>query len=142
MAKSVLDKEPQAKALYHAGKSLTQIKAKTGVSKVTLLKWKAQFDWGEKGKALPELERKEAVKLEAEAERNGVTRGKVFAKVAELMDAQKTEFYKGVKVCTVTDNGTRLGATSLAADLLGMKKLVVDPSDEFRAFFGGLKAAK
>jgi uncharacterized protein YjcR len=141
MAKSVLDKEPQAKALYHAGKSLTQIKAKTGVSKVTLLKWKAQYNWGIKGEALPELERKEAVKLEAEAERHGVTKAKVFAKVGQLMDAENSILVNDKQVKT-PDNRIQLGATSLAADILGMKKLVVDPSDEFRSFFSGLKGSK
>lgn len=142
MAKSVLPKEPEAKALYHAGKSLEEIRSKTGVSKPTLLKWKKDFNWGKKGQALPELERIEAAKLEKERERRGLTKARVEAKVISLMDAQKTVFHQGIPMATVEDNGTQLGATSLAADILGMKKLQVDPSEEFRAFFSGLKAGK
>ncbi len=141
MAKSVLDKEPQAKALYHAGKSLTQIRAKTGVSKMTLLAWKAKYNWGEKGQALPELERKEAAKLESEAEKAGLKKAVVAAKILSLMSAEKHIVFNG-ELKKVSDNGAQVSATSLAADVLGMKKIQVDPSDEFRSFFSGLKGDK
>lgn len=166
MAKSVLDKEPQAKALWHAGKSLTQIKEKTGVSKMTLVKWKEKYNWGIKGANLPELERKAEVKLEKEAERHGITKAKVFAKIAEHIDAAslavittqgavslapmapgqqvkggKGEFM-GIQYDVVPDRKTQAKAIDQAISILGMAKVQVDATDEFRNFFSGLKGNK
>jgi hypothetical protein len=163
VAASTKDKEPKAKALYHAGKSLEQIRVKTGVSKTTLIAWKTRYNWGEKGQALPELERIEASKLESEAEKHGINKARVFAKIAELIDAKslavittqgavslapmlpsatvakgKGEFM-GIQYNVVPDRKTQIEATKLASDVLGMKKMQVDPSDEFRSFFTGLK---
>jgi Putative ATPase subunit of terminase (gpP-like) len=166
MAKSVIDKEPKAKALYHAGKSLEQIKAKTGISKTTLIAWKTKYNWGEKGQALPELERKESAKLESEAEKHGITKARVFAKIAELIDAKSLAVittqgavslapmlpsakvadgkgdFMGIQYDVVPDRKTQIEATKIAVDTLSMKKIQVDPSDEFRSFFSGLKGDK
>lgn len=112
---------PRAKALHEQGKSFTEIHAAIGIP-VRTLKYRAKKESWEKGRLAPALHQKEQAALEKEAERHGVTRAKVFEKVAELMAAEKTEFYKGSPVCNITDNSARLGATNLAADLLGMKK--------------------
>lgn len=129
----------KARALYEAGESFAQIAPKVKASVRILKDWCKNEGWV-KGESAPKLHQKAEKALEAEAERHGVTKGRVFEKVAELMEAKKTEFYKGVPVCDVTDNGTRLGATSLAADLLGMKKVEVEPGEEFRQFFQSLRA--
>lgn len=128
----------KAKALYEKGESLRDIAGELHIAFTSVKNWAKKEQWV-KGKAAPKLAQREEAALEREAERHGVTKGKVFAKVAELMEAEKTEFYKGMPVASVTDNSARLGATNLAADILGMKKIQVDPSDEFRAFFGSLK---
>lgn len=123
----------RARALYEAGHSLNDIAAELDLDRKSVLAWSKKEGWI-KGRKGPELDRKAELALEAEAERHGVTKGKVFAKVAQLMEAKKTEFYQGQAVATVTDNGTQTSATSLAADLLGMKKeiVTVNPSDEMR----------
>lgn len=113
---------PRAKKLHEAGKSFAEIHIETGIPLRTL-KYRAKKQKWEKGKLAPALHQKEQEALEREAEAAGVTKARVFVKVNELMDARKTEFYKGSPVADCDDNGTQLGATSLAAELLGMKKL-------------------
>lgn len=130
----------KARALYEAGRSLREVSRAVQVSLPTVQKWATQDAW-EKGKSETKLARKAEEALEKEAERHGVTKGKVFAKVAELMDAKKTEFYQGEPVATVTDNGTQTAATSLAADLLGMKKVQVEAGDDLRSLFQSMRSA-
>lgn len=166
VAKSKLSKEPQAKALWYAGQSLQKIKEKTGISKVTLLKWKEKYNWSEKGTDLPKLERIEAAKIESEAERHGITKAKVFAKIAEHIDAaslavittqgavslapmtpgQQVEGGKGefmgIRYDVVPDRKTQAKAIDQAIAILGMAKVQVDATDEFRSFFSGLKGNK
>ena len=125
MAPRVAPNWPRAKALHEQGKSFSQIHDALGIPLRTL-KYRAKNEKWEKGKLAPRLHQKEQQALESEAARHGVTKGKVFEKVAELMGAKKTEFYKGSLVCDVEDNGTQLGATSLAADLLSMKRNNLD----------------
>lgn len=124
--RDIISKEPEARALYRAGKSLEYIKSKTGVSKTTLIAWNRKFDWGEKGADRPNLEQKEAQALEREAERNGLTKAKVLLKVNALLDAISM-VKVGDEMVKAPDNRTQLGAASLAADVLGMKKQVESP---------------
>lgn len=111
----------KARALYEAGESTSQIAPKVNASIRSIKEWCKKEKWV-KGSSAPKLHQKAEEALEKEAERYGVTKAKVLAKVAELMDAQKTEFYMGKPVATVEDNGTQTSATSLAADILGMKR--------------------
>lgn len=131
----------RARVLYEAGHSLRDIAAELNTAFTSVKNWAKKEGWV-KGKAAPKLAQREEQALERQAERNGLTKAKVSAKVLALMEARKTVFHQGVPMAETTDNGTQVAATSLAADILGMKKLQVDPSDEFRAFFGSLKATK
>lgn len=129
----------QARALYEAGQSLRFIANELDANFQTVQNWSKKDGWI-KGKAQSKLEQREADAMERGAERAGLTKAKVAAKVIALMDAKKTVFHQGIPMAETTDNGTQVAATSLAADILGMKKVQVDPSDEFRAFFGSLRA--
>ena len=48
---------------------------------------------------------------------------RLASKLNELLDAKKTEFYKGRVAADCTDNATQLRAAELLAELLGRKKL-------------------
>lgn len=51
---------------------------------------------------------------------------RLAADLGELLQAKKTEFYRGRPVADCTDNGTRMRAVELLAELLGRKKLDVN----------------
>ena len=48
---------------------------------------------------------------------------RLASKLDELLEANTDVFYKGRKVATVSDNGTRARSNELLAELLGRKKL-------------------
>lgn len=139
----------KAKALYEAGQSLRDIAAELDTSFQTVQNWSKKGGWI-KGKSRTKLEQREETALEAEAERHGVTKGKVFEKVAELMcanslavittqgavslapmlpDAKVTKGkgdFMGIQYDVVPDRKTQMEAAKLAADVLGMKRAHLD----------------
>lgn len=123
MAKDAKTKA-RAKALYEAGQSFREVAQAVGTSFTSVKLWAKKEAWT-KGKAAPKIAQREEMALEREAERLGLTKARVAAKVVSLLDAKKTVFWQGEEVTDVEDNGTQLGAASLAADILGMKKVEV-----------------
>jgi hypothetical protein len=153
----------KARALYEAGESFRDVAQAVGTSFTSVKLWAKKDGW-EKGKTAPKLAQKEEDALEAEAERHGIDRAKVLAKVAELIDAQSVAVittqgavslcpmgpkakvtdkgksnFMGIDYDVVPDRKTQLAAAQLAADVLGMKKVEVDPGEGFRSFFQALK---
>lgn len=154
----------RARALYEAGDSLRDISRAVKVSLPTVQKW-AKTDGWEKGKSETKLAQRESAALEAEAERHGITKAKVFQKIAELIDAKsvavittqgavslcpmlpnaeskdgKAEF-QGIRYDVVPDRKTQGEMTKLAADVLGMKKVQVEAGDDLRSLFQSMRAA-
>jgi hypothetical protein len=139
----------KAQAAYEKGESLRAIAADLNVAFTSVKNWAKTGGW-EKGKAAPKLAQKEAESLEKEAERFGLTKAKVFQKVAELIDAKslavittqgavslapmlpdaKTEGGKGdfmgIQYDVVPDRKTQMEAAKLAADVLKMKGASLD----------------
>lgn len=155
----------KARALYEAGQSFAQIAPKVKAGIRSLKSWCKSEGWT-KGESAPKLHQIEQFAIEREAEVQGITKAKVLAKIAEHIDAKslavittqgavslapmlakaavkdgKGEF-QGIEYDVVPDRKTQQKAVDQAIAVLGMAKVQVDPSDEFRAFFGGLKAAK
>jgi Putative ATPase subunit of terminase (gpP-like) len=141
----------RARALYEAGQSLNQIASELDLDRKSVMGWSKKGSWI-KGKAGPKLDRKAEVALEAEAERHGITKAKVFAKIAELIDAKSVAVITtqgAVSLCpmlpnakadkdgkaefmdilydVVPDRKTQGEMTKLAADVLGMKKQTESP---------------
>ena len=139
MAKDAKTKA-KAKALYEAGQSFREVAQAVGTSFTSVKLWAKKEAWT-KGKAAPKIAQREEMALEREAERLGLTKARVAAKIVSLMEARKTVFHQGIPMAETEDNGTQLGATGLAADILGMKKAEVDAGEGFRAFFQALKGA-
>jgi hypothetical protein len=147
----------RARVLYEAGQSLREVAQAVGTSFTSVKLWAKKEAWT-KGKSAPKIAQREEAALEAEAERHGITKGKVFAKVAELIDAKSLAVittqgavslapmlpdakvtkgkgdFMGIQYDVVPDRKTQMEAAKLAADVLGMKKEVVtiNPSDEMR----------
>jgi hypothetical protein len=139
----------KARALFEAGQSLRDVSKAVHIALGTVQKW-AKTDAWEKGKSETKLARKAEESLEREAERFGLTKSKVFAKVAELIDAKslavittqgavslapmlpdaKTEGGKGdfmgIQYDVVPDRKTQMEAAKLAADVLKMKGASLD----------------
>lgn len=140
----------RAKALYEGGKgSFREVAQAVGTSFTSVKLWAKKDGW-QKGKAAPKIAQREEAALEAEAERHGITKAKVFQKIAELIDAKsvavittqgavslcpmlpdaKTEKgkadFRGIQYDVVPDRKTQGEMTKLAADVLGMKKTHVD----------------
>jgi hypothetical protein len=114
----------KAKILHGEGKGGREIAQAVGKDvktvQVWIKEWREQgFEKGFLGSLLDQEE--EAAKV-AERQKKGLDEGRVEAKLLKLMEAKKPVFFQGVKVTTVPDNATQLGATSLAMDKLGMKK--------------------
>lgn len=112
------------KILHGQGKSTRVIANECNVTQKTAMAWAKE--WTEAGfpKGFAEAKVAQAAEkaMQKEREKQGLTRARVEAKVAALMDAKKNIYFKGDFVAEEEDNGTQLGATSLAADILGMKK--------------------
>ncbi len=153
----------KARAAFESGKSARSICATMGLARNTLAAWITSGGWVA-GKNAPKLIQKEEKALEVAAARLGLDKAKVTAKIAQRLNAKmavritdsgsfstcplppdfetgpdgKTMF--GGETLTVTDDaGTQGKALDQAIAVLGMAKVQVDPSDEFRAFFGSLK---
>ncbi len=112
------------KLLHGQGKSSRFIAKECKVTPATAAAWATE--WTEKGfpKGFAEAKLVQAGEkaLVKERERQGLNKARVEAKVLKLMDAKKGVFFMGAKVCDVPDNSTQLGATTLAADILNMKR--------------------
>lgn len=80
-----------------------------------------------KGFSQAKLEQAAEKAMTKEREKQGLTKARVEAKVLKLMEAKRGVYFKGEKVGTSADNATQLGATSLAADILHMKR---NPEEE------------
>ncbi|HLP41256.1 MAG TPA: hypothetical protein VK465_07090 [Fibrobacteria bacterium] len=152
----------KARALYEAGQSFREVAQAVGTSFTSVKLWAKKDGW-EKGKAAPKIAQKEEAALEREAERHGLTKARVLAKVAELIDANSLAVittqgavslcpmlptakakdgkgtFMGIDYDVVPDRKTQLEAAKLAADVMGMKKVEVDASEGFRSFFQGLR---
>jgi hypothetical protein len=139
----------KARAKYEAGHSLNDIAAELDLDRKSVLAWSKKEGWI-KGKKGPELDRKAEVSLEREAERFGLTKSKVFAKVAELIDAKSLAVittqgavslapmlpdaktfggkgdFMGIQYDVVPDRKTQMEAAKLAADVLKMKGASLD----------------
>ena len=117
------------KLLHGQGKSSRFIAKECKVTAATAAAWATE--WTSKGfpKGFTEAKLVQAGEkaLVKERERQGLTKARVEAKVLKLMDAKKTVFFEGSEVGKIPDNGTQLGATSLAADILHMKR---NPEEE------------
>lgn len=152
--------------------SYREIATKVGVSYRTVASWaeKGAPDvkkgpW-EKGIHSTKLQQKQEAALEAEAERHGITKAKVFAKVAELIDAKSVAVittqgavslcpmlpgskvskdgkadFMGIQYDVVPDRKSQIEVTKLAADVLGMKKVELGASDDLRGLFQSMRAA-
>lgn len=156
----------KARVLYEAGQSLREVAQAVGTSFTSVKLWAKKEAW-QKGKAAPKIAQKEEAALEAEAERHGITKGKVFAKIAELIDAKSVAVittqgavslcpmlpgakvgadgkagFMGIQYDVVPDRKTQGEMTKLAADVLGMKKVEVDAGEGFRSFFQSLRGAE
>ncbi len=155
----------KARVLYEAGQSLRDIAAKLDLNHKTVLSWSKTDQW-QKGKKGPELEQVAEKAMEAEAARHGVTRARILSKVGELLDAksiaavttqgaislcplphdtdaemgEKAEV-AGIEADVVPDRATQIAAAKMGIDILGMKKVDMDPGEGFRAFFQALKGA-
>jgi hypothetical protein len=156
----------KGKAAHGKGDGSRGVAAAAGVDVKTAQKWIRGWekDGFPKGFLGSKLDQKAEVALEAEAERHGITKGKVFAKIAELIDAKSVAVittqgavslcpmlpkakvsekgkadFMGIEYDVVPDRKTQAEMTKLAADVLGMKKVEIDPSDGFRDFFQSLK---
>jgi hypothetical protein len=148
----------KARVLYEAGQSFAQIAPKVKASVRVLKDWCKNEGWI-KGESAPKLHQKAADALEAEAERHGVTKARILAKVGELLDAKSIaavttqgaislcplpatskaklggkEAVAGIDGDVVPDRATQIAAAKMGIDVLGMKKEVVtvNPSDEMR----------
>ena len=139
----------KAQAAYEKGESLRTIAADLNVAFTSVKNWAKTEGW-EKGKSAPKLAQKEAESLEKEAERFGLTKAKVFRKVAELIDAKSLAVittqgavslapmlpdaqvkggkgdFMGIQYDVVPDRKTQMEATKLAADVLKMKGASLD----------------
>lgn len=136
----------KAKAAYEAGESLRAISSDLGVNFQTVQHWSKKEGWV-KGKSQSKLEQRESAALEAEAERHGITKARVLAKLGELIDAQSVAVittqgavslcpmpagskvtrgkadFMGIQYDVVPDRKSQIEVTKIAADVLGMKKL-------------------
>ena len=148
----------KARVLYEAGQSLRDIAEELDTSFQTVQNWSKKEGWT-KGKSRTKLEQREEKALEAEAERHGVTKGRILAKVGELLDAKsiaavttqgaislcplpidsdaelgEKEDVAGIRGDVVPDRATQIAAAKMGIDVLGMKKeiVTVNPSDEMR----------
>lgn len=139
----------KAKTAYEAGDSLRTIAADLNIAFTSVKNWAKTEGWI-KGKAASKLAQKEEAALEAEAERHGITKGKVFAKIAELIDAKSVAVittqgavslcpmlpgakvtdgkagFQGIQYDVVPDRKTQGEMTKLAADVLKMKGAHLD----------------
>jgi len=147
----------KARALYEAGHSLNDIAKELDLDRKSVLAWSKKEGWI-KGRKGPELDRKAEEALEAEAARHGVTKGKVLAKVAELIDAKSLAVittqgavslapmlpdakvsekgkgdFMGIQYDVVPDRKTQMEAAKLAADVLGMKRSHLDITSNGRS---------
>lgn len=62
----------------------------------------------------------------------GLGLDRVARKLNEMLECKKTEFYKGEVVTHCTDNGTRMRAVELLAELHGLRKQEVKVSGEIK----------
>lgn len=139
----------KARTAYEKGDSLRTIAADLNIAFTSVKNWAKTEGWI-KGKSASKLAQKEEAALEAEAERHGITKGKVLAKVAELIDAKSLAVittqgavslapmlptakvtqgkgdFMGIQYDVVPDRKTQMEAAKLAADVLGMKKAGLD----------------
>jgi hypothetical protein len=148
----------KARVLYEAGQSLRSICKETGIARNTLAGWISSEGWVAR-KIEPKLIQREEAALEKEAERHGVTKARILAKVGELLDAKSIaavttqgaislcplpanskaklggkEAVAGIDGDVVPDRATQIAAAKMGIDVLGMKKeiVTVNPSDEMR----------
>jgi hypothetical protein len=154
----------KARALYEAGHSLNDIAKELDLDRKSVLAWSKKEGWI-KGKKGPELDRKAEEALEKEAERHGVTRARILAKVGELLDAKSIaavttqgaislcplphtseaqlggkEDVAGIQGDVVPDRATQIAAAKMGIDVLGMKKVQVEAGDDLRSLFQSMRS--
>lgn len=164
MAKDAKTKA-RARVLHEAGQSLREVAQAVGVSFTAVKLWAKNEGWV-KGKSAPKIAQKEEAALEAEAERHGVTKGRILAKVAELLDAKSiaatttqgaislcpvppslkakygdTAEVAGISAPVVPDRATQIAAAKMGIDVLGLKKVQVEAGDDIRNLFRSMRAA-
>lgn len=154
----------KARAQYEAGHSLNDIAKELDLDRKSVLAWSKKEGWI-KGRKGPELDRKAEEALEAEAERHGVTKARILAKVGQLLDAESVAVittqgavslaplqpdakttkgkadFMGIAYDVVPDRSTQIAAAKMGIDVLGMKKVTIDPSEDFRNLWNDLKGA-
>jgi hypothetical protein len=152
MAKSE-EVRARGKALHGVGEGSRGIAKACSVDVKTAQAWVR--DWEEegypKGYLKPHLDQKERESLEEEAKRNGVTRGRLLAKVGELLDAKsiaavttqgsislcplptdskanegEKAAVAGIEAAVVPDRATQIAAAKMGIDVLGLKKSTLD----------------
>lgn len=158
MADSKAQKQAKARTLYEKDKlSQGKIAVRIGVSERTIANWADQGlpdpengPW-KKGRIAGKLQETKLQALTAEAERHGIDEGRVFSKIAELIDAKSVAVittqgavslcpmlpgaevtpegkadFMGIQYDVVPDRKTQGEMTKLAADVLGMKRSHLD----------------